>query len=74
MIGDFAQQIDRYVQMQSDSVCLLLGMRLRVGEPFVRETKICSEISTTNLRKFKALIQITKNCFSSVNFRTLLQK
>ncbi len=74
MIGDFAQQIDRYVQMQSDSVCFLLGMRLGVGEPFVRETQTCSEIPTTNLRKYKSLIQITKNCFSSVSFRTVLRK
>ena len=53
MIGDIAKQTDRYEQVQPDSSYTLLGMRSRIGGPFIREVKSGSEISAKKLNKVK---------------------
>lgn len=53
MIGGFAQKLDRYESVQPDKSYSLLGMRSRIGGPFVRETKKGSEISAAKLNKVK---------------------
>ncbi|WGC19191.1 restriction endonuclease subunit S [Enterobacter ludwigii] len=54
MIGDFALQIDRYEPVESGQVYRMLGMRSKIGGPFIRETKSGSEISAAKLNKVKA--------------------
>lgn len=53
MIGDFALQIDRYEPVESGQVYRMLGMRSKIGGPFIRETKSGSEISAAKLNKVK---------------------
>lgn len=54
MIGEFALQIDRYEPVESGQVYRMLGMRSKIGGPFIRETKSGSEISAAKLNKVKA--------------------
>ena len=55
MIGDFALPIRRYEPVESGQVYRMLGMRSKIGGPFIRETKSGSEISAAKLNKVKAL-------------------
>ena len=54
MIGDFALPIRRYEPVESGQVYRMLGMRSKIGGPFIRETKSGSEISAAKLNKVKA--------------------
>jgi len=53
IIGDFAAQIDRYEPVEADRIYKMLGMRSKIGGPFIRETKTGSEISAAKLNKVK---------------------
>lgn len=53
IIGDFAAQIDRYEPVEADGIYRMLGMRSKIGGPFIRESKTGSEISAAKLNKVK---------------------
>lgn len=53
-LGDVAQPLDRFEQVEPDSSYALLGMRSKIGGPFIRETKRGSELSAKKLNRVKA--------------------
>lgn len=53
-LGDVTQQLDRYEPVLPDVEYQLLGMRSKIGGPFVRETKKGSEISAKKLNRVNA--------------------
>lgn len=54
VISSLAKQIDRFEAVDSETRYTLLGMRSRIGGPFVRETKLGSEISAAKLNRVRA--------------------
>ncbi|MBP7113531.1 MAG: restriction endonuclease subunit S [Nitrosomonas sp.] len=53
-LGDLTQQLDRFESVLSDVEYRLLGMRSKIGGPFVRETKKGSETSAQKLNRVQA--------------------
>ncbi len=53
-IGDIARPIHRRTNIDPTKLYKLLGMRSRIGGPFLRETKLGSEISASSLNRVKA--------------------
>lgn len=53
-VGDFARQLDRKLNVDPTKSYRLLGMRSRIGGPFLRETKLGSEISASSLNRVNA--------------------
>lgn len=52
-IGDIARPINRKINVNPTKLYRLLGMRSRIGGPFLRETKLGSEISASTLNRVK---------------------
>ena len=50
-LGEHIRQIHRYEPIVADVEYRLLGMRSKIGGPFVRETKLGAEISTQKLNR-----------------------
>lgn len=53
-IGDIARPIHRKFNVDPTKLYRLLGMRSRIGGPFLRETKLGSEISAASLNQVRA--------------------
>lgn len=53
-LGDLTQQLDRFESVLPDVEYRLLGMRSKIGGPFVRETKKGSETSAQKLNRVQA--------------------
>lgn len=53
-LGNVSRQIDRTEKVRPDADYRLLGMRSKIGGPFVRETKKGAEISAPKLNKVRA--------------------
>lgn len=51
MIGNVVQKIERYEPVQETKTYRLLGMRSKIGGPFIRETKSGAEISAKKAKQ-----------------------
>lgn len=52
-LGDVTREIDRSEAVRPESTYRLLGMRSKIGGPFLRETKLGTETSATRLSRVK---------------------
>lgn len=53
-ISSLAKQIDRFEAVHPETKYTLLGMRSRIGGPFIRETKLGSDVSAAKFNQVRA--------------------